>query len=182
MARRGISSWRIEVVHDLAGVGKNLQDHLQARPVYKTTTSTINSETRHPLQYVGIALEYALKRSGPMAMAASLGTAFLKTRPELETPDIQFHLQPFSADKPGEGTHPFSAFTASVLQLRPESTGHIELKSSSPDDYVAIHPNYLATKTDCDTIVAGVRIARAVPGGTGQQHGHRGICARPGSG
>ena len=157
-----LSAHGIEVVHDLAGVGKNLQDHLQARPVYKTMTSTINSETRHPLQYVGIALEYALKRSGPMAMAASLGTAFLKTRPELETPDIQFHLQPFSADKPGEGTHPFSAFTASVLQLRPESTGHIELKSSSPDDYVAIHPNYLATKTDCDTIVAGVRIARAV--------------------
>jgi len=152
----------IEVVHDLAGVGKNLQDHLQARPVYKTAQSTINSETRHPLQYVGIALEYALKRSGPMAMAASLGTAFLKTRPELETPDIQFHLQPFSADKPGEGTHPFSAFTASVLQLRPESAGHLELTSSSPDDYVAIHPNYLATKTDCDTIVAGVRIARAV--------------------
>ena len=152
----------IEVVQDLAGVGKNLQDHLQARPVYKTTQSTINSETRHPLQYVGIALEYALKRSGPMAMAASLGTAFLKTRPELETPDIQFHLQPFSADKPGEGTHSFSAFTASVLQLRPESTGHLQLTSSSPDDYVAIHPNYLATKTDCDTMVAGVRIARAV--------------------
>ena len=152
----------IDVVHDLAGVGKNLQDHLQARPVYKTTESTINKETRHPLQYVGIALEYALRRSGPMAMAASLGTAFLKTRPELETPDIQFHIQPFSADSPGQGTHPFSAFTASVLQLRPESTGHLELISSSPDDYVAIHPNYLATTTDCDTIVAGVRIARAV--------------------
>ena len=97
-----------------------------------------------------------------MAMAASLGTAFLKTRPELETPDIQFHLQPFSADKPGEGTHSFSAFTASVLQLRPESTGHLQLTSSSPDEYVAIHPNYLATKTDCDTMVAGVRVARAV--------------------
>ena len=152
----------IPVIHDLAGVGQNLQDHLQARPVFKTTASTINIETRHPLQYVGIALEYALRRSGPMAMAASLGTAFLKTRPELETPDIQFHIQPFSADSPGQGTHPFSAFTASVLQLRPESTGHLELISSSPDDYVAIHPNYLATTTDCDTIVAGVRIARAV--------------------
>ena len=152
----------IEVQADLPGVGRNLQDHLQARPVFKTTGSTINSETRHPLQYVGIALQYALKRSGPMAMAASLGTAFLKTRPELATPDIQFHIQPFSADKPGEGTHPFSAFTASVLQLRPESTGHLELKSSSPDDHLAIHPNYLSTKTDCDTIVAGIKVARAV--------------------
>ncbi|MEC7094276.1 MAG: GMC oxidoreductase, partial [Pseudomonadota bacterium] len=142
--------------------GRNLQDHLQARPVFKTTGSTINSETRHPLQYVGIAMQYALKRSGPMAMAASLGTAFLKTRPELATPDIQFHIQPFSADKPGDGMHPFSAFTASVLQLRPESTGHLALKSSSPDDHIVIHPNYLATKTDCDTIVAGIKVARAV--------------------
>ena len=152
----------IEVVANSPGVGKNLQDHLQARPVFKTTGSTINSETRHPLQYVGIAMQYALKRSGPMAMAASLGTAFLKTRPELATPDIQFHIQPFSADKPGDGMHPFSAFTASVLQLRPESTGHLALKSSSPDDHIAIHPNYLATKTDCDTIVAGIKVARAV--------------------
>ncbi|MEC8130961.1 MAG: GMC family oxidoreductase N-terminal domain-containing protein, partial [Pseudomonadota bacterium] len=152
----------IEVVANSPGVGKNLQDHLQARPVFKTTGSTINSETRHPLQYVGIAMQYALRRSGPMAMAASLGTAFLKTRPELATPDIQFHIQPFSADKPGDGTHPFSAFTASVLQLRPESTGHLELKSSSPDDHIAIHPNYLATKTDCDTLVAGIKVARAI--------------------
>ena len=152
----------ITLVRDLPGVGKNLQDHLQARPVYQTTASTINSETRHPLQYLGIALEYAMRRTGPMAMAASLGTAFLKTRPELETPDIQFHIQPFSADRPGEGTHKFSAFTASVLQLRPESTGHLALKSASPDDHVAIHPNYLATRTDRDTLVAGIKIARAV--------------------
>ncbi|MGB2461292.1 MAG: GMC family oxidoreductase [Candidatus Puniceispirillaceae bacterium] len=152
----------IDVVIDLPGVGKNLQDHLQARPVYRTTGSTINSETRHPLQYVSIALTYALRRTGPMAMAASLGTAFLKTRPELETPDIQFHIQPFSADSLSEGTHGFSAFTASVLQLRPESTGHLELKSASPDDHIAIHPNYLATKTDCETLVAGIKIARKV--------------------
>ena len=152
----------IPVIHDLAGVGQNLQDHLQARPVFKTTASTINIETRHPLQYVRIALQYALSRRGPMAMAASLGTGFLKTRPELETPDIQFHIQPFSADRPGAGTHPFSAFTASVLQLRPQSTGHLALKSASPDDYIGIHPNYLSAQTDRDTIVAGVRMAREI--------------------
>ena len=97
-----------------------------------------------------------------MAMAASLGTGFLKTRPELETPDIQFHIQPFSADRPGAGTHPFSAFTASVLQLRPQSTGHLALKSASPDDHIGIHPNYLSAQIDCDTIVAGVRMAREI--------------------
>ena len=154
----------IELLQHLPGVGKNLQDHLQARPVYKTTASTINTETRSLFQKMGIALEYALSRSGPMTMAASLGTAFLKTRPELETPDIQFHLQPFSADSPAEGSHKFSAFTASVLQLRPESTGHLELASASPLDYLKIHPNYLATKTDCDTLVEGIRIARRICG------------------
>ena len=97
-----------------------------------------------------------------MAMAASLGTAFLKTRAELETPDIQFHVQPFSANKIAEGSHNFSAFTASVLQLRPESTGKISLRSASARDYPAIYPNYLSTKTDCDTLVAGIKIAREI--------------------
>jgi choline dehydrogenase len=154
----------IPVTRNLSGVGRNLQDHLQARPVFKCTSSTINTETRNIFQKMGIAAQFALTRSGPMTMAASLGAAFLKTHPEKETPDIQFHIQPFSADSPGQGAHPFSAFTASVTQLRPESTGHITLKSNRPEDYPAIHPNYLATKTDCDTLVDGIKIARRITG------------------
>jgi choline dehydrogenase len=96
-------------------------------------------------------------------MAASLGTGYLKTRPELDTPDIQFHIQPFSSQNPATGqTDPFDAFTASVLQLRPQSTGHLELKSSNPEDHPSIHPNYLSTKLDQDTIVEGIRIARRI--------------------
>jgi choline dehydrogenase len=159
-----LSSKGIAVIKDSPGVGKNLQDHLQARPVFKCSASTINTEIKSVFSQALIALKYAATRSGPMAMAASLGTAFLKTRPELATPDIQFHIQPFSADKMTEGSHKFSAFTTSVLQLRPESTGHLELVSNSPDDYPAIHPNYLATKTDCETIVSGIKIARAICG------------------
>ena len=109
-----------------------------------------------------IAAQYALTRSGPMTMAASLGTGFLRTRPELASPDIQFHILPWSADKPADGPHKFSAFTASVLQMRPESAGHLELTSSNMADYPKIHPNYLATKTDQDTIVEGIRIARKI--------------------
>lgn len=152
----------IDLLNDLPGVGKNLQDHLQARPVFKCTASTINTEIKNVFQRLTIAAEYALTGSGPMAMAASLGTAFLKTKPELETPDIQFHIQPFSADKPSDGSHAFSAFTASVLQLRPESAGYIQLRSAQADDHPAIHPNYLATANDCDTIVAGIKVARSV--------------------
>ena len=157
-----LSKHGIIVRHQLDGVGKNLQDHLQARPVYKCIGGSINTDSRNPLKLVGMAFQYALRRTGPMAMAASLGTGFLRSDPALDRPDIQFHIQPFSADNPADGAHRFSAFTASVLQLRPESTGHIELTSASMDDYPKIYPNYLATKTDCDTLVRGIKIARKI--------------------
>ncbi|MDE2790586.1 MAG: GMC family oxidoreductase N-terminal domain-containing protein [Paracoccaceae bacterium] len=152
----------IAVRKELPGVGRNLQDHLQARPVFCTSLPTINIEINNWLKQAAIAVRYLLTRTGPMTMAASLGTGFLKTRSELDSPDIQFHIQPFSADSPGQGTHGFSAFTASVLQLRPESTGRIRLRSADPGDPPEIHPNYLATPTDCRTLVDGIRIARRI--------------------
>ena len=152
----------IKVVADLPGVGKNLQDHLQARPVYRTSLSTINTEINNFAKQCLIALRYAVTRSGPMTMAASLGTAFLKTRPELATPDIQFHIQPFSASDRINQPHGFNAFTASVLQLRPESRGEIRLRSADMRDHPEIYPNYLATRTDQDTIVEGICVARRI--------------------
>ena len=152
----------VKPLHDLPGVGKNLQDHLQARPIFKTDLPTINIETNNIFKQALIALEYMAKRTGPMTMAASLGTAFLKTDSTLETPDIQFHIQPFSATVPSDGPHKFSAFTASVLQLRPESTGEIKLNTNNWRDAPAIHPNYLATALDQNTIVKGIQVARQI--------------------
>ena len=155
-----LKEFGIPVLHDLPGVGGNLQDHLQIRAVYKCTEPTLNDEVNNFLLKMRIGLEYILFRTGPMSMAASLVCAFAKTRKELATPDIQFHFQPLSADKPGEGLHPYSAFTASVCQLRPESRGRIQLKNSDPFAYPAIHPNYLATRTDQETVVAGMKLTR----------------------
>lgn len=152
----------LDVQIDSPNVGKNLQDHLQARLVFKCNEPTLNDEVRSLFDQARIGLKYILFRSGPMTMAASLATGFLKTRPELATPDIQFHIQPWSADSPGEGVHPFSAFTASVCQLRPESRGEIRLKDSDPFTYPTIHPNYLATETDRQTMIDGVKIARNI--------------------
>ena len=152
----------IAVAQDLPGVGKNMQDHLQARLVYKTHEPTLNDEVSSLYGQARIGLKYLMFRSGPMAMAASLATGFMKTREDLETPDIQFHVQPLSAENPGKGADKFSAFTMSVCQLRPESRGEIRLKSGDPKAYPAIIPNYLSTKTDCDTIVEGVNIARRI--------------------
>ena len=152
----------INVVQDIHAVGKNMQDHLQARLVYKCNEPTLNDEVSSLMGQARIGLKYIMSRSGPMTMAASLATGFMKTRDDLETPDIQFHVQPLSAENPGKGADKFSAFTMSVCQLRPESKGEIKLASSNPRDYVKIHPNYLSTKTDCDTVVAGVNIARTI--------------------
>ncbi len=155
-----LKEFGIPVIHDLPGVGGNLQDHLQIRAVYKCTEPTLNDEVNNFFLKMRIGLEYILFRTGPMSMAASLVCAFAKTRKELATPDIQFHFQPLSADKPGEGLHPYSAFTASVCQLRPESRGRIQLKNSDPFAYPAIHPNYLATRSDQETVVAGMKLTR----------------------
>ena len=157
LGRHGIGT-----VHHLPGVGENLQDHLQLRVVYRSTRPTLNDEVNNPFRKALIGVEYVLRRTGPMSMGASQVYVFARTRPELETPDIQFHFQPLSADKPGEGLHRFSAFTSSVCQLRPESRGRIRIKHPDPYAYPAIEPNYLATVGDRAAAVAGLRMTRAI--------------------
>lgn len=157
-----LSEHGIAVKQALPGVGKNMQDHLQARLVYKCNEPTLNDEVSSLMGQAKIGLKYALFRAGPMTMAASLATGFLKTRDDLETPDIQFHVQPLSAENPGKGADKFSAFTMSVCQLRPESRGEIKLASAQPRAYPKIIPNYLSTDTDCRTVVAGINIARKI--------------------
>lgn len=109
-----------------------------------------------------IGLQYIVFRTGPMSMGASQVAAFAKTDSALETPDIQFHFQPLSADKPGNGLHHFSAFTSSICQLRPESRGHIEIRSPDASDKPRIHPNYLSTLTDRKVTVAGMKLSRRI--------------------
>lgn len=153
----------IPVIHPLPGVGENLQDHLQIRAVYRTKRPmTLNDEVHNPLRKMWIGLEYMLFRTGPMSMGASQVCAFVRSAPEIEQPDIQFHIQPLSADKPGEGLHRFSAFTSSTCQLRPESRGRIVLKSPDPAAHPAIHPNYLATPRDQEIAVAGMKWSRRI--------------------
>jgi choline dehydrogenase len=157
-----LQGFGIPVVRDLQGVGRNLQDHLQIRSVYKCLRPTLNDEVNNPLRKMLIGLQYILFRTGPMSMGASQVAAFAKTDSTLETPDIQFHFQPLSADKPGNGLHHFSAFTSSICQLRPESRGHIEIRSPDASDKPRIHPNYLSTLTDRKVAVAGMKLSRRI--------------------
>lgn len=153
----------IPLVKHLPGVGKNLQDHLQIRTIYKVNKPiTLNDEVSNPLRKMMMGVEYALFRTGPLTMAASQVCIFTKTDNDMSRPDIQYHLQPLSADKPADGTHDFSAFTASVCQLRPTSTGSIQLKSANPMDYPAINPNYLATREDQQTAIDAIKLTRDI--------------------
>ena len=157
-----LNSLDIQPVHSLKGVGKNLQDHLQIRLVYKTVDRTLNDELNHPLKMMGVGLQYILTRTGPMTLAASQVYIFTRSASELDRPDIQFHMQPLSADKPGDGVHPFSAFTSSVCQLRPWSRGEIMIKTKDPLEYPEIHPGYLSDDRDCKVVVDAIKCARRI--------------------
>lgn len=153
----------ITPIVDLPGVGANLQDHLQIRSIYKVNQAiTLNDELQNPLRKIIMGLDFAIRRRGPLTMAASQVAIFTKSKPELKRPDIQFHMQPLSADKPADGTHKFSAFTASVCQLRPTSRGHLRLKSQDARDKMAIHPNYLSSEKDQQTAVDAIKLTREI--------------------
>ena len=152
----------VPIRHELKGVGENLQDHLQIRMVFEVNVPTLNDEINNIFRRMLIGLQYVLFRTGPMAMGASQVCIFCKTRPEYETPDIQFHFQPLSADKPGIEMHPYSGITSSVCQLRPESKGRITITSPDPYAHPDIHPNYLSATLDQETAVAAMRVSRSL--------------------
>ncbi|SHG07681.1 GMC family oxidoreductase [Bradyrhizobium erythrophlei] len=153
----------IDVVLDAAGVGNDLQDHLQVRVVMRCTQRiTLNDIVNSPARKVMAGLRYAAFRTGPLSIAAGTSGAFFKTNPRLSTPDVQIHFLPFSTDKMGEKLHSFSGFTASVCQLRPESRGSLRIRSADPAAPPEIRINYLATEVDRTTNVEGLKILRKI--------------------
>jgi len=153
----------LNVEHGLAGVGENLQDHLQIRLVYKINRAIcVNDEVNNLLGKALAGIQFALFRSGPLSLAASQVAVFAKIDAAAAAPDIQFHFQPFSADRPGEGLHRFSAFTSSICQLRPQSRGSINLTSPDPHIYPAITANYLSEPKDQEIVVGGMKLARKI--------------------
>jgi choline dehydrogenase len=153
----------IPVVHDLPGVGENLQDHLQLRMAFKVkNVLTLNTMVNSWWGKAKMALEYALHRTGPLTMAPSQLGAFLKSDPSQPTPNLEFHVQPLSLDKFGDPLHPFPAFTASVCNLRPTSRGHIRIKSPDPRAYPAITLNYLSTPGDQRIAAQSLRVIRSI--------------------
>ncbi|WP_093323573.1 GMC family oxidoreductase [Shimia haliotis] len=153
----------IEVAHEMAGIGANLQDHLQLRCAWKLQgAKTLNTMANSLWGKAKIGMEYLAKRTGPMSMAPSQLGAFTKSRPDLATPDLEYHVQPLSLEAFGQPLHDFPAITASVCNLRPESRGHVRIRSADPFEAPEIAPNYLATEGDRAVAVAAIRQARTI--------------------
>jgi choline dehydrogenase len=155
----------IPVVHDLPGVGENLQDHLQLRAMYKVAKPiTTNDDLRSLWGQMRIGLKWLLHKSGPLAIGINQGGMFTRVLSESTTPDIQFHFATLSADMAGAKPHAWSGCTFSVCQLRPESRGSVMIKSRDPKDAPAMRANYLATDTDRRCAVEGLKFARRLAG------------------
>ncbi|MBY0508737.1 MAG: GMC family oxidoreductase N-terminal domain-containing protein [Rhodospirillaceae bacterium] len=153
----------IPVLHHAPGVGANLQDHLQLRCIYKVTgASTLNERIKTIFGKAAIGLEYMLFRSGPMSMAPSQLAAFAHSSPAVETPDVQYHIQPLSLDRFGEPLHPFPAFTIAPCNLRPRSRGSVHAVSADTRDAPRIHPNYLSDPEDRRVAAECLRLTRRI--------------------
>jgi choline dehydrogenase len=150
-------------VVDLPGVGGNLQDHLQLRMAFKVkNVPTLNMMAGSLYGKMKIAMEYALKRSGPMSMAPSQLGAFTRSDPSQPTPNIEYHVQPLSLERFGEPLHAFPAFTASVCNLRPTARGHVRIASADPFAAPKITANYLSTEEDRKVAADSLRLTRRI--------------------
>ncbi|WP_109466300.1 GMC family oxidoreductase [Albibacillus kandeliae] len=153
----------IDVLREVEGIGGNLQDHLQLRCAWRLTgAKTLNTMASSLFGKAMIGLEYMLRRTGPMSMAPSQLGAFSKSRPDLETPDLEYHVQPLSLEAFGQPLHDFPAMTASVCNLRPESRGQVRIVSPDPATAPRIAPNYLSTEGDRAVAVAAIRQVRRI--------------------
>src|SRR5271155_91149 len=151
----------IAVVLDRKNVGRNLQDHLQVRLIYRCSKPITTNDALHSIfGRLQMGLEWLLHRTGPLATGINQGGLFTRVLPESQTPDIQFHVATLSADMAGGKVHDFSGFTLSVCQLRPPSPGSITLASADPFAPPKINANYPATETARRCTTAAIPFAR----------------------
>jgi len=158
-----LKSHGIPVARELAGVGENLQDHLQLRMAFKVKNAvTMNQRANSLWSKALMGLEYALFRTGPLTMAPSQLGGFARSDPSQVTANVEYHVQPLSLDKFGDPLHPFPAITASVCNLRPKSRGTVRIKSADPRAHPAIMLNYLSAPEDRKVAADALRLTRKI--------------------
>jgi choline dehydrogenase-like flavoprotein len=151
----------IGIALDKPGVGRNLQDHLQQRAIYKVSGVRTLNETYWSLPRRALmGLDYAFRRRGPLTMAPSQLGIFTRSDPTRARANIQFHVQPLSLDKFGDPLHRFSAITVSACNLQPTSRGTVRIRSADPNEPPSIAPHYLSTDEDRQVAANAIRTTR----------------------
>jgi choline dehydrogenase len=153
----------IDVKTELLGVGENLQDHLQVRLQYRLERGdTLNQRANSWIGRIKMGLQYAYNQSGPLSMAPSQLGAFFKSSDDVDRADLEFHIQPMSADKLGTELHPFPGMTASVCQLRPNSRGTSHISGTKASNAPTIDPRYFADAYDREVVCKAIEKTRAL--------------------
>jgi choline dehydrogenase len=162
----------IAVAHAVPAVGENFRDHIAARIIWRVKDRSVSYN--HKARGIGAAtqaLKYLMTGGGFFGLPSAPMVAFLKTRPELATPDIQLHLVPFSVKDPKlRKLQDFPSLSVGCYQLRPESLGSVHIRSADPDAQPAIRFNFLADSIDQSTMVEGVRVMRRIVEGRAMDH------------
>ncbi|MCC7487609.1 MAG: GMC family oxidoreductase N-terminal domain-containing protein [Burkholderiales bacterium] len=158
-----LGSFGIPVVADVPGVGDALNDHYAGRIRLRVNVPlTLNDAVSTWRGRIAQALRYGFARRGFFTIGAIVAGCFLRAHPASATPDVQCSIALYSGDSIGGVLHPYSGVTGVCTLLRPESRGWVRIKSADPAAAPAIHPNYLATALDRETLVAGVRALRRI--------------------
>ncbi|WP_121062631.1 GMC family oxidoreductase [Chachezhania antarctica] len=158
----------VEVLHDLPGVGRNLQDHLGIDYLYRSRVPTLNQQLYPWYGKLWHGMRYVLTRRGPLSLGVNQAGGFVRSRPGLSRPNIQLFFSPVSYTKAPPGKRPlmnpdpFPGFLVGAQPTRPTSRGHLQIRSPDPMDPVEIHPNYLATEFDVQDMLDAARLSRQI--------------------
>ena len=158
-----LASKNIVCRHELKGVGQNLHDHLQIRVAFEVDNcGTLNEKMKNPLSKMAMGLEYLFKRSGPLSMAPSQLGAFFRSDNCEAIPNLEYHVQPLSAEKLGTTLHKTPGMTASICNLQPTSRGEVLISDKNPLAAPLINPNYLQTERDRDIAIRSIELTREI--------------------
>ena len=161
-----LKKYGITVRHELRSVGENFRDHIASRINWKVTMPGVSyNEKARGLGLIGQMLQYATTGGGFFSLPSTPVVAFVKTRPEMETPDLQLSFFPYAVENPKKRKlYKFPGMTFICYQLRPESLGSIHIRSNKPDEQPAIRFNFLHDPIDLRAMIDGVNIMRNIVG------------------
>ena len=161
-----LKQFEIDVVHCADGVGQNLQDHLCIDHLYRSQVPTLNNQLHPWWGKLWHGARYVITRRGPLSLGVNQAGAFVRTRPQLQKPNMQLYFSPVSYTKAPKGKRPlmnpdsFPGFLFSAQPTRPTSRGSVQIQSKNPLEHPRIHPNYLSTQYDVEEMLEGWLLLR----------------------